>query len=230
MLEFAGDAVEPLVQHVVNPIGEIDELVVNVTGLEIEACRQALAGIEHGARGFRAGFFQPVKQVAAAFAEREDHVVAGVAERAGNMLAALFQRAGDALCDLIDAGRDRIADQRDVVTQIDLHAGDGAANLLGLADEIIALVRDILQQRADTHFVVGIGALKRGDLIGDEGFEFTGARDGTLHAIAHGRDFAADRLTDGHHGIACRALGLGEADCDLRHRLRNHPQLLAAPG
>src|SRR6202011_6360770 len=86
LLELAGDAVDSFIQQVVNSIGEIDELVVNVAGLEIEAARQALAGIEHGARGFRAGLFKPIKQVAAAFSERENHVVAGVAERTGNML------------------------------------------------------------------------------------------------------------------------------------------------
>ena len=116
------------------------------------------------------------------------------------------------------------------MAQIDLHAGNGAANLLGLADQIVALMRDVLQQRADPHLVVGIGALERRDFIGDEGFQFAGACDRTLNTVAHGRDFAADRLTDGDHRIARRALGLGETDRDLRHRLGDHPQLLAAPG
>ncbi len=213
-----------------NPIGEIDELVVNVAGLEIQAGGQPLAGIEHGAGGFRAGLFQPVQQVAAALAKRQDHVVAGIAQRAGNVFAALFQCAGDAFRDLVDARRDRVADQRDVVTQVDLYAGDGAANLLGLADQVVALMRDILQQGANPHFVVGIGALQRRYFIGDQGFQFAGARDRALDAVAHGRDFAADRLADGHHGIAGGALGLGEADGDLRHRLGDHPQFLAAPG
>jgi hypothetical protein len=35
------------------------------------------------------------------------------------------------------------------VAQVDLHAGDGAANLLGLADQIVALMGDVLQQRAN---------------------------------------------------------------------------------
>jgi hypothetical protein len=80
------------------------------------------------------------------------------------------------------------------------------------------------------HFVVGIGALERRDFVGDEGFEFAGARDRAFDAVAHGRDFAADRLADGHHGVAGRAFRLGEADGDLRHRLRDHSQFLAAPG
>ena len=230
LLEFAGDAVDPLVQHFVDAVGEIDEFVVDVAGLEIEAGGEAFAGVEHGARGLGAGFLETVEQVAAALAEREDHVVAGMAERAGDVGAAFFQRAGDALGDFIDARCDRVRDQRDIVAQVDLHAGDGAANLLGLSDQIVALMGDILQQRADAHFVVAVGALERRDFVGDEGFEFAGARDRAFDAVAHGGDFAADRLADGHHRVGGRALGLREADRDLRHRLRDHAQFLAAPG
>ena len=132
--------------------------------------------------------------------------------------------------DLVDARGDRVRDQRDVVAQVDLHAGNGAANLLGLADQIVALMGDVLQQRADAHFVVGIGALERGDFVGDQRFQFAGARDRALDAVAHRGDLAADRLADGHHRVGGRALGLGEADRDLRHRLRDHPHFLAAPG
>ena len=146
------------------------------------------------------------------------------------MGAALFQRAGDALGDLVDAGGDRIRDQRDIVAQVDLHAGDGAANLLGLADQIVALMGDILQQRADPHLVVAIGALQRRNFVGDQGFEFAGARDGALHAVAHGGDFAADRLTDGHHRVAGGTFGFGETDRNLRHRLGDQAHFLAAPG
>ena len=230
LLEFAGDAVDAFVQHLVDAIGEIDELVVDVAGLEVEAGGQSLGGVEHGARGLGAGFFQAVEQVAAALAEREDHVVAGMTEGARDVLATLFQRAGDAFCDLVDARGDGVRDQRDVVAQINLDAGNGAANLLGLADQIVALMGDILQQGADPHFVVGIGALECCDFIRDERFQFSGARDRALDAVAHRGDFAANRLTDGHHRIGGGALGLGEADRDLRHRLRDHPHFLAAPG
>ena len=226
----AGDAVDALVQHLVDAVGQIDELVMDVPGLEIEAGGEAFAGVEHRARGLGAGFLEAVEQVAAALAEREDHVVAGVAERAGDVGAAFFQRAGDALRDLVDAGGDRVRDQRDVVAQVDLHAGDGAADLFGLADQVVALMGDILQQGADAHFVVAVGAFQRGDFVGDQGFEFAGARDRAFDAVAHGRDFAADRLADGHHRIAGGALGLGKADRNLRHRLRDHAQFLAAPG
>ncbi len=79
LLEFAGDAVDALVQHLMDAIGEIDELVMHVTGLEIEAGGEAFAGIEHRAGGLGAGFLEAVEQIAAALAERQDHVVAGMA-------------------------------------------------------------------------------------------------------------------------------------------------------
>ena len=229
-LELAGDAVDAVVQHLMDAIGEVDELVVDVAGLEVEAGGQPLGGVEHGARGFCAGFLEAIEQVAAALAEREDHVVAGIGERRSDVGAALFQRAGDALGDLVDARGDRIRDQRDVVAQVDLHAGNGAAHLLGLADQVVALVGDILQQRADAHFVVGIGAFERRDFVGDQRFQFAGARDRALDAVAHRRDLTADGLADRDHGIACGGLRIGEAHCDLSHRLRDHAQFLTAPG
>ena len=230
LLEIAGDAIDTLVQHLVDAVGEVDELVVHVAGLEVEAGGQALGGVEHGARGFGAGFLEAVEQVAAALAEREDHVVAGIGERRGDVGAALFQGAGDALGDLVDARGDCVRDQCDVVAEVDLHAGNGAAHLLGLADQVVALVRDVLEQGADPHLVVAVGALQGRDFVGNEGFEFAGARDRALDAVAHRRDFAADRLADRHHGVAGRAFGIRIADRDLRHRLRDHAQLLSAPG
>ncbi len=130
--------------------------------------------------------------------------------------------------DFVDAGGDGVGDHGDVLTQIDLHAGDGVADLLGLADEVVALMGDVLQQRAHAHFVVAIGALERGDFVGDEGFQFAGARDGALDAVAHGGDFAADRLADGDHAVARHGFRLGHAHGDMGHRLRDHAQFLAA--
>ncbi len=144
LFEIGGDAIETLVEHVVDAVGEFDELVVDVAGLEIQAGGQPFGGIEHRARGLGAGFLEPVEQVAATLAERQDHVVAGVRKRARDVGAAFFQRAGDAFGNLVDAGGDRIRDQRDVVTQIDLHAGNRAAHLLGLADQVVALMGDVL--------------------------------------------------------------------------------------
>ena len=45
--------------------------------------------------------------------------------------------------------------------QIEMHAGDGVAHLLGLADQRVALMRQRLEQAADADFVVVVGALER---------------------------------------------------------------------
>ncbi len=146
------------------------------------------------------------------------------------MGAALFERTGDALGDFVDAGCDGVRDQRDVVAQVDLHAGNGAANLFGLADQIVALMRDVLQQRADAHFIVAIGALKGCDFVGNQGFELAGACDRAFDAVTHCCDFTADRLADRDHGVAGCTFGFRKTNRDLRHRLRDHAQFLAAPG
>ena len=73
-----------------------------------------------------------------------DHVVAGVAERERDVLALLGQRMGDALRRLVDLLADEIADRGDVLRQIEMDTVDGVAHLLGLADQRVALVAEIL--------------------------------------------------------------------------------------
>jgi len=65
-----GDAVDPFVQHLMDAVGQFGELVMYVSGLKVEAAGKALAGVEHRARGFGAGFLKTVEQVAAALPER----------------------------------------------------------------------------------------------------------------------------------------------------------------
>ena len=137
---------------------------------------------------------------------------------------------GDALGRLVDLLADEIADGRQILRQIDVDVVDGGAHLLGLPDQRVALVGEILQQAADAHLVVAVGAFERRDFVAHQRFEFARARQRALDAVAHGRDFAADRLSDGDDGIARHALRLGEPHGDLRHRLRDQPQFLRAPG
>ncbi len=93
-----------------------------------------------------AGRFQALQQVAAALAELLDHVVAGVAERARDVLALFGQRLRDAARGVVDLLGDELADLRDVVAEIEMHAVDGVADLLGLADQRVALAAEVLQQ------------------------------------------------------------------------------------
>ena len=136
---------------------------------------------------------------------------------------------GDALCGFIDLLPDEITDRRKVLRQIDVDVVDGGTHLLGLSHKSVALGGEFLQQAADAHLVVAVSALKRCNLIAHQRFELAGARKRALDAVAHGCHFAADRLSDGNHGILRHALGLGEPHGHFRHRLRNQPQFLCAP-
>ena len=110
-----------------------------------------------------------------------------------------------------------------------MHAGDGVAHLLGLADQGVALMRESLEQAADADFVVVVGALERGHLVGDQSLELGGARKRALDAVAHRGDLAADGLADGDDRFAGDLFGLRKLHGDARHRLRDDAQLLGAP-
>ena len=198
-------------------------------GLEIEAAGQLFAGGRDRARGFVAGARQALDQIAAALGELLDHGVADLAERERDVLALFRQRLGDALRRLVDLRPDDVADGRQIVREVDLDVADSGTHLLGLADQDIALVGELLQQAADAHFIVAVGALERGDLVLHQRLELAGARERALDAVAHGRDFAADRLADGDDGIPRHAFGLGQPHRDLRHRLRDQAQFLRPP-
>ena len=125
--------------------------------------------------------------------------------------------------------RDVIADRGDVVGEIEVDTGDGVADLFALRDEGVALVGEGLEQAADAHFVVVIGALQRGHLICDQRFKLGGAGKRALDAIAHRGDLAADRLADRNDRLARHLFGLGETHGDAGHRLRDQAKLLGAP-
>ncbi len=123
---------------------------------------------------------------------------------------------------------DVVADRGDVVGEIEMHAGDGVADLFALGDEGVALVGEGLQQAADAHFVVVIGALQRGHFVGDERFKLSGTRKRALDAVAHRGDLAADRLADRDDRLARHLFRLGETHRDAGHRLRDQAQAPAS--
>ena len=198
-------------------------------GLEIEARCETIARRRDGARGFVAGGFQPIEQVAAAIGQLLDHIIADLAEGERDLLALLRQRMGNALGGLVDLVADEIADGGEILRQVDLNVVEGGTDLLGLADQRVALAGEILQQPADANLVVAIGAFERRNLALHKRFKLAGARQRALDAVAHGGYFAADRLSDGDDGIPRHAFGFGEPHGDSRHGLRDQAQLLGAP-
>ena len=209
--------------------GDLGELVADVIGLEIQRRGQAVAGGRDRFRRLLAGALEAVEQIAAALAQRLDHGVAGVSERAGDVLALLGERVGDPARCLVDLLGHELADLGNVVAEIEMDAVDGVADLLGLADQRVALAAQILQQRADAHLVVVVGVLEGGDLVRHQRLELGGARERALDAVAHGGDLAADRLADGDDRLARHRLRLGQPHGDLGHGLGDEPQFLRAP-
>ena len=197
-------------------------------GLDVDIRRHLVARGFERARDVVAGARHLLEQVAAALADRLDHVVAGAPERERDVFALLGERAGDALRGVVDARRDHFADRGDVLGQAEMHAGDGVAHLLGLPDQAVALVGEILDQAADAQFVVVVGALQRRDFVVHQRFQFGGARKRAFDAVAHRGDFAPDRLADRHDRLARDRLRLGEPHRGFRHRARDDAQLLRA--
>ena len=227
--EAVGDAIKPDRHHVLQIGGDFRELVADVIGLEVEGCGQTVAGAADRLAGRGGGDFQAFQHIAAALAELLDHRVASVAERARDVLAFLGERHGDATGSVVHLFGDELADLRDVRTEVEMDAVDGVANLLGLADQRVALAAKILQQTANAHLVVVISMFQRGDFVGNQRFEFGGARERAFHAVAHSRNLATDRLSDGDDGLACNGLGFCHPHGDFGHRLGDEPQFLRAP-
>ena len=224
--EAVDHAVEPSRQRLLQVGRDLEELLVEGVGLEVEAGGQALARGVDRARGVVAGALQALQEVGAAFAELLDHGVAGGAERDRDLLALLGERTGDALRRLVDALGDQLAHRGDVVGEVEVDVGDGVADLLGLSDQGFALLGEAVEQVADAQFVVVVGALQRRHLVVDQRFELGGARQRALDAVAHGGDLAADRLTDGDDRIARHGVGLGEAHGHLGHGMGDRAQFL----
>ena len=227
--EAVGDAIKPDRHHVLQIGSDFRELVADVIGLEVEGCGQTVAGAADRLAGRGGSDFQAFQHIAAALAELLDHRVASVAERARDVLAFLGERHGDATGSVVHLFGNELADLRDIRTEVEMDAVDGVANLLGLADQRVALAAKILQQTANAHLVVVISMFQRGDFVGNQRFEFGGAREGAFHAVAHSRNLATDRLSDGDNGLACNGLGFCHPHGDFGHRLGDEPQFLRAP-
>ena len=204
------------------------DLLGDVVGLDVETRVHLVARRLERAAHVVAGAVEVVEQIAAALADRVDHGIAGAPERERDVLAFFRERAGDALRRVVDARRHHLADRADVLGEPEVHAGERVAHLLGLAHQRVALVGEVLDQPADAQLVVVIGALELGDFVVHQRLQFGGARERALDAVAHGGDFAPDRLTDAHDRFAGDAFRLGEAQGRVGHRGRDRAQLLRA--
>ena len=86
-----------------------------------------------------------------------------------------------------DGAGDALADHVEVEDEAGMALGDRFADALGIGDDRFALAGQFLDQRAHARFVVGIGALERGDLVVDHHFEFAGAATGRVRGHRRAR-------------------------------------------
>ena len=226
--EAMRDLVEPGGHHLLQADGDVGELVVHGLRLETEAFGEMLAGRGDGGAGAVAGGLQPVEQGRAAIGQRVDHAVADTSERHRDVIAFLGERTGDAQRHVVDLVGDQIADRRNVVRQVEVHAGDGITHVLGLADQVLALAGQFAEQVADAHFIVVIGALERGDFVVHQRFELGRAGERALDPVAHGGHLAADGLADGDDLLARGAYRLRQPHRHLGHGLGGQAQVLRA--
>jgi len=91
------------------------------------------------------------------------------------------------------------------------------------------LGRKLIDERAHAAFVVGIGIFQIADFVAHDRVELGGARYRALDPVAHGRNFAPDRLGEGDDLVANKDFWLGQAQRGLGNRARGVAHLHGAP-
>ena len=229
-------------------IGERAEALDDILAAPLQVERQRLAGLAQATARFfhlggekpddglaragqlagnmHAGLRQASDDLVALRGQAEQDALAGLAERGGDFLAFGAEGLRDAHTGVADGFRQLQRRRRERVGEIFVRAGHGAAHLLGVEHDRLALVREIVDQSADATLVIGVGAFERRDFGAYERFEFAGARERALDAVAHRSDLAADRLRQRDHLFGRDRLGLGETHGDLAHGARGQAHLL----
>jgi hypothetical protein len=219
--ERAFEAVGDCAERAFQMLARLAERAFEMCARLRDRARQRLRRLRDRVLRLVIGRFQALDHVAAALTERVDHGVAGLRQRLGDVLALFGQCLGDFGGRFGHLGRDRVADRRDILAEVEMHALDGVAHLFGGADEVVVLTVEVVEQAADAQLVVVIGAFQRRHFVLHKRLEFGGARKRALDAVAHGGDFAADGLADGDDGFARHGFRLAEPHCDFGHRLRD---------
>ncbi len=127
---------------------------------------------------------------------------------------------------LLDALGDARACDFQFLRQLFVRAGNRLAQPVRVADDGLTLRGEFVDQGADAAFVIAVGAFEVCHLGAQNGFQFAGSGERAFDAVAHGGDFAADRLRQRHDLLGRNTLGFRQPDGDLLHRARSHAHLL----
>ena len=138
-IEFLGNGLGLEREAGIEPLGRaVDRACGRETGIFDRGRRGQADGVDC-LRGFLRGLLQAFEDFAGAFSELRQHLIADAIERGRDVIGLFLQVAGDAIGRGGDLGGDLVADAGDVLIQVEMHAGDGVAHLLGLADQAVPL-------------------------------------------------------------------------------------------
>ncbi len=150
------------------------------------------------------------------------------AQREGNLLAFRAERCRHAPARFADRLRKAHRCGREIAREGFVRADDRGTHLFGIDDDLFALLRQAVDQRADAPLVIRVRALEVRDLRAHHGFELARAGERALDPVAKRGDFAADRLRQRHDLLGRDRLRFGKPDRDFRHRSRGHAHLVGA--
>ena len=190
----------------------------------LKILRLADQGLTHRVR--RAG--EPLNQVATTRADIQGAGLADMDERRADFLPLDTQRARHPVARLADCRDQSLGHPVEVARKALVRAGNRPAHLVSIREDRLALRGEFIDERAHAAFVLAVGPFEVRHFGADESLELAGARQSALDAVAHGSDFAADRLRQRHHLLGGDRLRLGEAHRHLHHGARGQPHLLCA--
>ena len=141
-----------------------------------------------------------------------------------DVLGGRAQSGREPLAGLVQSLAQTVSGGIEVPGNAAVRVGDRVAHARTAGDDRFALIGHLGDERANPAFVVGVGALERRDFGLHPGFEFSGARQRPLDAVAHRCELAADRLRKGGDMFARDRLRLRKPNRDLRNRARRLAQ------
>ena len=193
-----------------------------------EALRHAVARRADLFRHFVAGLRERRDQPVAVTEELPLDAAAGALQREPDFLALVAERRGDAIAGRANLLGEMRRGARHLRRQRVAGAVKRRARVVGVENDRLALMREFVDQQPDAALVFAVGAFEVRHLGAHDHFEFAGARQGALDAVAHRRGFAADRLRQRNDLFGRDGLGLDQADRRLGHSLGDETHLMRA--
>ena len=214
------------IDAIADGVGADLQLLFDGFGAIIDGRVEEFGRIKQAGRDGFARLRQFLDEAFTLHAERGDHLLAGRAQLIGDVVRMAAEQNVHVNACLIDLFGDARSRLRDFAGNHFLRAGDRLAHAVRIGDDGLALGGEFVDEGAHAPLVVRIGAFEVGDFVMHHQFEFAGARQSALDAIAHGGDLAANRLRENHHLLGGEAVGVGKPDRHFTHGARRMAHFL----